>query len=254
MNEQTVLRLFDSHIHLDLYKDPLRIIKAAEANNIGLLAVTNAPFLFKSCRALIPQMSTHRVALGMHPELIPEYGNQIDLFSELLSQTDFIGEVGLDYIAEKNKNNQLMQRKIFEKIMYLCSVSKNKVISIHSRGATSDVNSIVGHRFPGKIILHWFSGTASQLENALENNFYFSINPTMLRSKSGISIIEKIPLQRLLLESDGPFVEINSQSVLPSDIFSVAHAISAIKNLDYIKTVEAISQTSRKILLMSQIL
>lgn len=248
MNDSLELLLIDSHIHLDLYKDPLMVINAAESCGIKLLSVTNAPFLFKHCQQVwIPKTSRHYIALGMHPELVPEYGDQINLFAELLGFTNFVGEVGLDYVAEKNRNNQRAQRKIFEKIMTLCFESKNKVISIHSRGAMSDINSIIGNKYPGTIILHWFSGTILQLELALECGYYFSINSAMLRSQQGRTIIDKIPLSKILLETDGPFISINSQPVLPPNILTVADEIAKLKRISGGEMLKIISANCRSI-------
>ena len=111
------IQLVDCHIHLDLYKDPFTILDSAQKSNISLVAVTNAPFLFEPCKKLTSQRKNCWTALGMHPELVPQYGKQLQLFKELLCSTIFVGEIGLDYISENNKDRQVSQRIIFEEII-----------------------------------------------------------------------------------------------------------------------------------------
>ena len=56
-----------------------------------------------------------------------------------------------------------------------------------------------------KYIFHWFTGSIAQLEKAIEIGCYFSINPGMLKTKSGMEVIKAIPIDHVLLETDAPF-------------------------------------------------
>ena len=68
--------------------------------------------------------------------------------------------------------------------------------------------------YPHPVVFHWYSGTLKTLDTAIERGHFFSINPAMLLSKKGRTIVERIPTDRALTESDGPFINV-SESVPP---------------------------------------
>jgi TatD DNase family protein len=208
-------KYIDTHCHLDLYKDYKTVISEAK-NNSFVVAVTNMPSAFLHEEKLFISDNV-AVSLGLHPQLIREYGHELSLFIELLPKTRFIGEVGLDY-QEFDTDIRKKQRMIFEKILFESAKFKDKILTVHSRKSAEDVVSIIGSNFPGSVILHWYSGSKPTLKKALSNNLYFSINTSMITSKNGQDIIQEIPLERILTETDGPFVKANNKIVIPSDI------------------------------------
>ena len=145
----------------------------------------------------------------------------------LLPDAKYIGEVGIDLKTGKETKN--MQISFFEELIYKCNDLGNKVISIHSRAAASEVISIIGEKFNGKIILHWYSGTKQNQERAINNGYYFSVNHAMLNSESGRKIISNIPDNRILIETDSPFISINGHTYRPSEIGKIVEGIGLIK-------------------------
>ena len=129
------------------------------------------------------------------------------LFETLIEKSFYVGEVGLDFSREYIKTKEV-QIKIFQKIIDLCEKYGEKTISIHSLKSAGSVLDILQNSKKRKnniYILHWFTGTMGELKRAVEMGCYFSINPRMFKTKSGIEIIKKIPIERVLLESDAPF-------------------------------------------------
>jgi TatD DNase family protein len=145
---------------------------------------------------------------------------------ELLPQTRYIGEVGLD---DRNSSSFSVQKKVFEKIINACSEAGNKILTIHSRRADKEIVDIVGSQFPGKVVLHWFSGSMQVLERAVDAGYYFSVNHVMATSASGQRLIQQIPVNRLLTESDGPFVEYQGKPCSPLNIPTVIRLIAKLK-------------------------
>lgn len=83
-----------------------------------------------------------------------------------------------------------------------------KVVSIHSLKSASTIIEILEEyktQKNNKYIFHWFTGSMSQLKKAIELGGYFSINPRMLKTKSGLEVINTVPIERMLLETDAPF-------------------------------------------------
>ncbi len=194
----------DAHMHFDLYDDRNEILRCVEQKKSYTIAVTNLPQLFEKYKHQYVENKYFQLALGFHPELVHQYSNQQMLFKELINETRFIGEIGLDF-AKKSKEDVKSQTEMFEKILEWCS-GKNKILSIHSRSAAKKVVDML-NGFKGTVILHWYSGSVTDLRRAIEQGCYFSINHQMLQSKNGRNIVGNIPVDRILLESDAPFTK-----------------------------------------------
>ena len=106
------------------------------------------------------------------------------------------------------------------------------MITVHSRRAASEVMDMVGESLPGTVILHWFSGSLQITERALERGLFFSVNPSMLTNEKARRLVAKIPLCKLLTESDGPFIGIEQAPVRPRDVERVVTGLAELKGLD----------------------
>ena len=194
--------LYDTHFHLDLQKNLSAAIREIEEHQIYTIAVTNLPDLYRKESG--ETVSKYiRFALGFHPELVHQYKSQIPLMWELLSDACCIGEVGLDFVDVTHKNEQLA---FFSELIERCRYDSNKIITIHSRKAVRQVLDIIGDNFRFKPILHWFTGSKEELLNAIEKGFYFSINKSMMNTKKFQSMLALIPKERLLFQTDSPFI------------------------------------------------
>jgi len=223
----SVAPLVDAHFHLDLFPDPATIAHEIEAAHIHTIAVTNSPSVFFHTRMLTEGCSFLHPAVGLHPQLVAARAGEVDSMWPLLEETRFIGEVGLDYVT-KDEAERRLQRDIFTRILARCAAFGNKIVTVHSRRAAGDVIAALGPAFPGKVILHWFSGTSAELDEAASRGLYFSVNPAMTLSKSGQSIIARIPRERMLSETDGPFVELAGQPAQPKDVTRVIDCLARL--------------------------
>lgn len=184
---------------------------------IYTLAVTNTPSVFRKCLELVSNRQYVRAALGLHPELVHERMGELDLFPDLLRETRYVGEIGLDYGTNDSETRRL-QRRVFATILEAAADSGDKVLTIHSRRAAKDAVEMIGTDYPGTVILHWYSGPLGVLDAGITNGCYFSVNPSMILSASGQAIIRHIPRDRVLLETDGPFVRVHGQPACPRDV------------------------------------
>lgn len=217
----------DTHCHLDLYKNYKTVVLDSLKHKTFVVTVTNIPSVFEHEYTLFKKDANVTVALGFHPQLVKSHEHQIELFISLLPKVKFIGEIGLDYQDNKESVRE-KQRKVFKRIIYETAKHSNKIISVHSRNSTDDVISIIGKDYPGNIILHWYSGSIKTLERAINNGYYFSVNPSMTKTQKGQAIIKSIPLERLLTETDGPFLKVNGSIVNPPDVESVIIYLSSV--------------------------
>jgi TatD DNase family protein len=218
----------DTHFHLDLSDSPRSVADQIENLGIYTIAVTNSPSVFHFTNELSTGKKYLRAALGLHPELAYERSYELGKFIELSILTRYIGEVGLDNLR-KSSEDYRSQKKVFETIIDTCAVQKGKILTIHSRKSESDVIDLIGNNFPGKIILHWYSGSIGNLEKAVEYGYYFSINYNMTQSESGKRIINRIPIERILIESDGPFTSYRSEKCTPMVAKQIVNEIAQLK-------------------------
>ena len=219
--------LYDTHFHLDLQESKSEVLKEIENNQIYTIAVTNLPPLYEKLKKEVNSKFI-RIALGLHPELIGQYQQYIPDMWRLLPDAKYVGEVGIDLKTGKESRN--LQLSFFEELIDKCNTFGNKILSVHSRAAAAEVISIIGENFNGKIILHWYSGTKQNQEQAISNGYYFSVNYAMLNSDSGKKIIGNIPNDKILLETDSPFTSIDGHVFKPSELVKIVEGIAMLKN------------------------
>ena len=243
--------LVDTHCHLDLHPNPNAIVHQAEHNRIYTIAVTNTPSVFPMTAALIEGVRYIRPAIGLHPELAVERQGELDLMWKYLSETRYVGEIGLDYMTQ-DKRSRAVQREILSKITDRCSTSGDKILTVHSRRAESDVVSAFGSTFPGTVILHWYSGSIKALKQAANYGFYFSINPAMAYSSRFSKVLGCIPPNRLLTETDGPFVKMGTKPAEPKDVEIVIQRVADLWKVSDSEVQEMIYQNFKSLLTTSR--
>lgn len=149
--------------------------------------------------------------------------------------TRYIGEVGLDF-SKKFIGTKQKQLNIFN---FICrkSAEQNKLLSVHSRMAEYDTLRILLSQGVSKAIIHWYSGDIGIIHHFLNAGYYFSVNSSMCATTSGKKIISKIPMERLLVESDGPFSKVGTKRYTPTDLQSTYDVISdtlGVQNITHI--------------------
>lgn len=205
----------DAHCHIDLFPDPLTIAAEIQRLQIHTIAVTNAPSVFHFTANLAEHNSFIHAAAGLHPELVKSHGRELPILMELIVQAQFVGEVGLDFVTT-NTQERIDQEIVFGKVLKRCADLGGRVVTIHSRRSSGRVLEMISETNPGSPILHWFSGPKKDLRRAVQLGCWFSINPAMTRSQSGQKLIAEMPRQKVLIESDGPFVEQDGNHITPA--------------------------------------
>lgn len=218
--------MIDFHCHLDLYPEPHAVTEAAMSSGAYILSVTNTPSAWSGTNALAAGSRRIRTALGLHPALAHERRHELDLFDRLVGQTRYVGEVGLDGSPEL-KVHAGVQEEVFCHILRTCSRSGGRILSIHSRRAAGPVLDLLrAEPDAGVPILHWFSGSAAELKRAIDQGCWFSIGPAMVRGRRGASLAASMPRDRVLPETDGPFVESGDRPLLPGETGEVVAHLS----------------------------
>jgi TatD DNase family protein len=210
--------VIDFHCHLDLYPNPPAVCDECTRRELHVLSVTTTPSAYHGTRALAAAAKRIRTALGLHPQLAHERRSELMLFDTLISDTRYVGEVGLDGDPEFRKHWR-DQVAVFEHILSKCREAGGRIMSIHSRRASGAVlDYLERFREAGIPVLHWFSGTFRELDRAINLGCWFSIGPAMLASEKGRALASRMPRERVLTESDGPFAQLNGQTLNPWDV------------------------------------
>ena len=220
--------MIDFHCHLDLFEHPERIAAQCEEDSIYVLSVTTTPKAWRKTSALGKSRRYIRTALGLHPQLAHERVDEINLFEALLDETRYVGEIGLDG-SPAYRPHAAVQLKVFERVLSLSQSRGGRIFTIHSRGAAEAVlASLKRHDCAPTAVLHWFSGTQNELHTAVSLGCWFSVGPAMLRSEKGRMLVSRIPRDRILTETDGPFAQDRGRPLNPSD---VSLAVSQLSKL-----------------------
>lgn len=242
--------MMDMHCHIDLYANPLDVIERSVAANLYVLSVTTTPKAWEGTHALTKDFPRFQTSLGLHPQLAHLRAHELEIFDRLVNQTRYIGEIGLDGSKEYRAHIDI-QLKVFRHILDVCKHDSQKIYTVHSRLAVSEVlRELSNYSVMGKVILHWYMGTKSEMVEADRLGCYFSVGPAMIDSIQGKRVLGWLPRNKILLETDGPFAVANGVPLEPKDVFKVIEYFSNVWAMP-IKDVEKIITANFKRLIRS---
>lgn len=222
----------DFHCHLDLYSNPALAAQRCRDQGIYLLSVTTTPKAWRLTSELANGSARIRTSLGLHPQIAHERIVELPLFDELLAETRYIGEVGLDGGLEF-KTYWREQSRVLDHVLTSSARAGGRIISLHSRCATTQVlDALAQHPEAGIAVLHWFSGSKGELERAIAMGCWFSVNSAMAIGKRGRDLISAMPKDRILTETDGPFASVDGRQLAPGDVLIAQESLASCWRTD----------------------
>lgn len=232
--------MIDVHCHIDQFPNPFEIAKKAERDGIITIAVTSLPDHFKLGYPHLLNFKKVRLALGFHPIIAGKKRFDEKLFKSLASKTSYIGEIGLDFSQDDNfkRRNQINTLK---KILQIIN-DRPRFISLHSRKAEKALFDLLVENEIKNAVFHWYSGPLTLIDKAVNAGHHFSINPAMIKTKKGHKIIERIPPERILTETDGPYVKIKGRPAEPGDVILIMKYLKDVWNTSLEKAEKKIHQ------------
>ena len=195
--------IIDTHCHFDMYPSPESFIQKIEDRGDVVIGMTNLPSHFSMGYDHVQNFRHVRLSLGLHPQLAMEGKRELYLFHQLVEKTSYIGEIGLDFSKNYNSTKEIQISNL--RSILSCLQGKKKLVSVHSRKAEDELLSLLLDFGIENVIFHWYSGKLSLIPSIISSGYYFSINEAMTLSHSGKSIIDKIPHDRILMETDAPY-------------------------------------------------
>lgn len=243
---QQKAKYFDVHCHLhaeELFQELEAVLMRAKANKVKVIAVSMDLTSSKCTLDIARQYDNVYSAVGLHPWNV-KTPSQVNAIATLLQKNKdeitAIGEVGLDHTFIKDPQLWIAQESALKQLIALSKKFSLPLIT-HGKGyETGLVEYLIGHEAED-VVLHWFGGSEKAIKSALKAGYYFSITPAVLFQKKLRKVVELAPLDRLMLESDGP-VRYNKLLGEPSIISLVASEIAHIKQVSE----ELIARTTTK--------
>lgn len=248
------MKLIDTHCHLtdNKYKENFdEILKNIKEN---LEFVINVGYDLKTSEKSVNLSKKYEyiyAAVGIHPNDSNEYnilvGEKIEELAKNNKKVLAIGEIGLDYYRDYVPRD--VQQTVFRKQLEIARNLKKPVV-IHCRDAYKDTIDILNEYKDVKGIMHSYSGSYETAE-ILMDRFYFSISGpvTFPNAENLREMVSKIPLEKLLVETDSPYltpIPFRGQLNQPDYVTYVAQKIAEIKNINYEEFVKITNANTKK--------
>ena len=242
--------IIDSHCHLDFSdfdSDRSQVLQRAEQANIKKIII---PGVIKKTWNKIKQCCEEHPQLypcyGLHPYFIDQHTPQdLNDLKEWVSlnKTIAIGECGLDYFLKSlNKEKQLFY---FSHQLDLALELRLPVI-IHARKSTEDIIKSIKSRHGLQGMIHSYSGSYEQAKQLIDLGFYLSFGGPVTYEKSTRlhQLIQKLPLESILVETDSPDQPTSQADNTRNEPACITHVIESIAKLRKDSIENIINQTT----------
>ncbi|WP_141993381.1 TatD family hydrolase [Bacillus sp. B4EP4a] len=250
--------LFDTHVHVNAeqfdedLEDVIDRAKEAGVNNMVVVGF-DRPTIIRAME-LIEAYDFMYAAVGWHPvDAIDMTEEDLQWIEELSNHPKVvaIGEMGLDYHWDKSPKD--VQMEVFRKQIRLAKKVGLPII-IHNREATADIVNILKEEEASRVggIMHCFSGSAETALECINMNFYISLGGpvTFKNAKKPKEVAAAVPLDRLLIETDCPYLAphpYRGKRNEPSYVKLVAEQIAEIKQLTLEEVSQATTENAKKL-------
>jgi TatD DNase family protein len=262
------MKLIDIHAHLEtkrFEKDLDEVIKRAEKKGVEIIINSGVnPTTNRKSLEFSKQYGIVRASFGLYPidALAKEIENgESNSFLRSLKEFDIdeelnwiekhkedcvaIGEVGLDYNWPDFAEHKDKQKEVFEKLIVLAK-KIDKVIVVHSRKAELDAVEILEKHEAKKVVMHCFNGKKSLIKRCIENGWFFSVPPVITRLDHFKMLVELVPLEQLLTETDSPYLSpVAGERNEPANVSVTIEEIAKIKGISKEKVAEQIFNNAK---------
>lgn len=251
--------LCDSHAHLTssaLFEQVDDVLARAQAAGVNcIINICTDPSNLEQGLKLAQQYPWVYNAAAVHPHDVEKDGNATFPFIEEAARQKkivAIGETGLDYHYQHSSRE--IQHYFLRKHLQLAREYHLPVI-IHCREAYHDFFQILDEEYVidsrhGPGVLHCFTGTIAEAEQGLKRGFYVSLSGivTFKKSEELREVARLVPLDRLLIETDAPYLAPQSKRGHPNEpsyIVETAAVIASVKGISTAALIEATAKNAR---------
>lgn len=254
--------IFESHAHYDAHQfdeDREELLHSMQENGVG--TIINVCADWDSVTEVVEMAKSYPfmyAAVGLHPDEVGDLDEERFEFLKSQCQKEkvvAVGEIGLDYYWDNESHD--VQKKWFVRQLELARELDLPVI-IHSRDAAEDTLKVMKEHAQGlRGVIHCFSYSKELAEEYVKMGFHIGIGGvvTFKNGKKLKEVAEAIPLERILLETDCPYLapepyrgKRNSSLYIPH----IAQAIADIKGITYDEVVAQTEQNAKTLFRIMQ--
>jgi len=250
--------LIDTHCHLDFkdFKDDLKAVLGRSIDSgVGFIINVGSSVDGTARSIKIAEENEFIYAsIGIHPhEADKTTEDEIKSFARFLSSPKVvaIGEIGLDYY--KNISSKENQRKLFIRLLEIAKTAHLPLI-IHNRDANADTINILNNIMGGQVsgVIHCFSGDEKFLKTCLDMGFFisFTCNITYKNAIALREVVKLVPMDRLLIETDAPFLApqaFRGKRNEPMYVRYAAEEIVRIKGISFEEVADTTTENARQL-------
>lgn len=228
------MTLVDAHAHVDGFGDAWPAARAEiRARGIVTLGVSMDVASYHATVVLSREEPLVLPSFGVHPWKAGEWAHRLGELEPLVAQAPMLGEVGLDRRFVKEPEAYGPQEKVFDFFLD-AAVHTGKILNLHTSGAEARIAERMREVGGPPAVVHWYNGPMRPLAALVDMGVYFSIGVEVLRSERIARIARRIPLDRLLCETDNPggWAWLDGPPGMPSLLERVVDRLAEIRDLD----------------------
>ncbi|MHA1480962.1 MAG: TatD family hydrolase [Candidatus Thorarchaeota archaeon] len=218
------MRLFDAHTHIDMRQfqnDREAVIKRAKKIGLeGMVTSSIGPGSFRRTLGIVEKHKGfihHSAGCGVSRLVKDDAEMIIALTRKYADQIVAIGEVGLDYHWVKDASARKGQEPLFQMFIDLAKELDLPIV-IHSRKAEFEATQILEREFDGAVLMHCFDGSPDVSERIRDNGWYITLPANFTRYRNRVEAARIIPLEQIMLETDGPYLSPTERRNEPANI------------------------------------
>lgn len=247
------LGVIDSHCHLDFKqfnKDRETVMQRARDSGVSLMINSGVDYATnRRSLELAAKYDFIYATLGLSPNSLDSLSDAdilmlLDQIKENAGQAVGIGEAGLDYYRCKDPASRERQAKVFSQVIELAR-SLNLPLVIHSRDTEQKALDMV--KDLEKVVFHCYSGTLATMREATDRGFYISLATVLCRSPQHQVLAKNVSLDRLLVETDSPFLSPRHGRNEPSYVLDSVRLIAKIRGVEPQEIARMTSENTRRI-------
>lgn len=245
--------MIDSHCHLDFprfYSDCHEAIE--RARSAGVDEIINSGVDYKtnlSTLALADKYEHIHATLGLGPGVaISKSDGDIKLILSQIEQNIEkaigVGEAGLDHFHCKTDAGRARQMEVFKKVVEIAETI-DKPLVIHGRDAEYEALQLVRHL--DNVVFHCYGGSLETMNRITDAGYYVSIATLVCFSKHHQSLAENLPLEKMMIETDSPYLSPRKGRNEPAFLVDSVTTIAKLRGMEEAEVAQVTSQNTRRV-------
>lgn len=236
------MKMIDVHCHIDQYD----LYELEDIFSKKDIHVIGAAMHKASGEKLLKMKKSYKnlsICFGIHPEYPDYYDEFEEVKKQIIENKDeiiAIGEIGMPYYSleglEENEKQEYIEKGKSLLIQFLDLAKELDLpVVLHSIETTAKIAlEELKRRKIKKALFHWFEGDLELMKEITREGYYISVSPDVMYNKSYRAFVKNIPIENLVLESDGPWAY-NGEKGVPEMIIDSLAYISKEKNIEEIE-------------------